>query len=379
MKKLEQILLENGIIYYPLLIDQDIAKEIREKKSACLKFGCLIRDNKIFIRGIDLETAINAFPISHKEEYNKLREQILAEINVDIENSDGVKEREILEMIIYEIMPHFIEKRKFGISSNPSKKEILRAIRQIAEIPNNFYKKAETINEYYYAKLLAKINEKIANTKVNKVEGIISIYNFNNYIKNRIKLNILNSEKEKLKKEKLKKEKEKLKKEEIADIATLLWLQSQSQFEFDDFGFLKYSDGGGYTVYIKIDEEYALRDFDGKIYLFPPCKVAVNVNASGFSKPFVLGKYSHPFIKYFDQLDQPICIGNAEIRGNTKAEKIKNALEIGKNVLLYGYINSSGNFRPHFYLNKFSSNLISEKDPRIKSGKVKITNDPFIK
>ncbi|MEM4641097.1 MAG: hypothetical protein QXW65_01085 [Candidatus Pacearchaeota archaeon] len=392
MKKPEQILVENGIIYYPLLLDE-VVKEKFSKENKCV----VVRGDKVFIKGIDLETTIDSCSITYKEKYNKIydgiRKQILEKSSSDVEKETN--ERKILEMIIFEVMPYFIKKRKKidlskgRATSNFSKEEILEAIRQTAQIPDSFYKKAKSPSKAYYTKLLKEIEKEIANIKINEIEGIISLDDlYHEYIDEKIKLNILNLEKEKIE-EKLKKEKLEKTDKKIAEIATLLWLQEQNQFELDDFGFCKRSygyisnDNGdpigneGHTVYLKI-EKYALRDFDGKVYLFPACKVGVHIDYQNLYGPLVLGNYEHPFLKY-QKNDQKICIGNAKIEGNTKAERIKNMLEIGKNVLLYGYFNDSKEFKPYHRLNKFPHREISENDPQIKSGKIKITNDPFIK
>jgi hypothetical protein len=168
-------------------------------------------------------------------------------------------------------------------------------------------------------------------------------------------------------------------------LAAMLYFKDAGNFEFENFGFEKRKDG--YLAYVKI-KEYALEDFeDGRIYLFPPCRVGTYVTFSGeVNQPIVVDRYKHPFLKDYAP-EQMICIMKFKLEGNTLSKRVINAIEQGISTLLYGYYprdhvgyrRLNGRSDSGHAPMSFSEYEISKDDPKIKSGEIAITNAPFIK
>ena len=80
--------------------------------------------------------------------------------------------------------------------------------------------------------------------------------------------------------------------------------------------------------------EYALKDYYGRIYLFPDCRVAVSTLLP--LKPFVMENYKHPFLEAHDS-GQDICMRGFSPPNVFAAATVITALEEGIQALLYGY------------------------------------------
>ena len=84
----------------------------------------------------------------------------------------------------------------------------------------------------------------------------------------------------------------------------LLYISEKGSLEIDGFGFSRMGMTDEYVIY-KHTGEYALKDYYGRIYLFPDCRVAVSTIVP--LKPVVLDTYKHPFLEGHDA-GQPICL-----------------------------------------------------------------------
>ncbi|MCI0528506.1 MAG: hypothetical protein L0Y56_13790, partial [Nitrospira sp.] len=84
----------------------------------------------------------------------------------------------------------------------------------------------------------------------------------------------------------------------------------------------------------KCTGEYALKDFYGRLYLFPDCRVGVSTVMP--SRPFVIETYKHPFLEGHDS-GQHICLRDFMPPKVFTAASVIKALEEGINALLYGY------------------------------------------
>ncbi len=379
----EKVRVNKGVVYYPLLTDPKIEQRLHSN-------GTVKKNGRGFeVKGIELQSAVGSYSTLHPEEYEAFRKEVLKGIGGDKGLKNLSKKDELLETILFEVMPHFVEKRNRGLGINPSKNEILSLIRHEIKVPKSYYQKAvESYKPTDNRSIIDKLNKEITKTKINKLKGEVSLKELDYFVSSSLKAKILYGEREKLKSDA--EYSKSFAKEGLEDLATLLFLQDQKSFDLDDFGFIKkrvFRDEYGnkiegefsdYTVYVKVPE-HALRDFDGEVYLLPKCRVAVDINGSSLSSQFALGKYDHPFLISEGGYDSEICIGRAKIHGKSLSEKLRGRLEAGKNALLYGYFDNSGDFNPASHLGNGDFKRISEKNSKIMSGRVKITNDPFIK
>ena len=372
---IKEVLVEQGIAYYPLLVDPLIERELPKSNSIKKKKG------SFFIRGLSIDSAIESFPKAHPMDHEFLKKALLKKI--DLDSKPKISGGNILETLIFEVMPYFLDKKKLGMPKSPSRREILASIRENIGVPKSSYAQAKSI---YSAgdnhQAIKSIDHMIKYQKI--PSGIVTIDALNPLLQSAIERRMLMDEKEKMKKDE--KTMKKLAKQSIEDIATLLCLKEKKEFELQDFGFMKErrrwdeddecycEEVADYTAYLKIGA-YALKDFDGKIYPLKPCRIGLEIYANkSLGNAFSIGKYKSPFVPP-NSKDYDICVGDAENNGKNFAERIISELEMGKTALLSGYF---GNLTPHCWLKNLGITPIGKNNPRIKSGKLKITNDAFI-
>jgi hypothetical protein len=117
-------------------------------------------------------------------------------------------------------------------------------------------------------------------------------------------------------------------------IATLLYIADTGFLEIDGFGFIrKNAYRNEYYVY-KRSGDYILKDYYGRSYLFPNCRVTVSTYMP--FRPFVMEKYKHPFLLKYKS-GQEICIKNFNPPDEPTDKCIINTLEEGLTALQYGY------------------------------------------
>ena len=116
-------------------------------------------------------------------------------------------------------------------------------------------------------------------------------------------------------------------------VAILLYIAETGSLEIDDFGFLRKGFHNEYLVY-KRTGEYVLKDYYGRSYLFPDCRVAVST--AGPFTPVVIEKYKHPFL-FRHAAGQEICLQNFTPPNEFNADTAIRVLEEGITALLYSY------------------------------------------
>ena len=374
----EEILIENGTAYYPTLIDPKIEQEIHPNGVVKEK------DGKFYIMGANMESILRAYEGIDPEEYGNWRDSLMkaALPDVDLTNLLSSKIGQTLKTIVFGVMPHFVKRKGIERKKNPEE-EMISMIREHVEVSAEYYEAAREVCNLGYVKDRIKNLGKEAG---NISDGIWKTRDMEPVMKKALENHILLEEKENL--EKIVEEKEALAKENMGTLAALLCLKNKEQFELEDFGFIK-KGSDYYSAYVKVGE-YALRDFDNQIYLFPSCSVGVDIADGDLqTSPFVREAYKHPFLSH-NTAHQAICIRHRFRKGASPAEYITNALDAGVNTLLYGYFNKEG-FNGYRFLSKakvdgddghvifsYEDCKIKEDDERIKSGKVKITNDAFL-
>jgi len=353
---LNMVYVKEGVIYLPLVVDKKIKNEMGYDKS---KIASVKGRN--YIQSIRIESIIDNYDKINTTDYESFKKSLLKVCPKEILHDLDEEKR----TIIFEVMPYFIKRK--DKTKKMSRKDILEILAENLDIPKEYYERAENLSKKNIKNTISTLKNKIEDYSL--PEGEIEVSELRDLLNGLIKNKILIDEVNNLEKKLLEKEKSE---DKNCEEAVLLYLSENTlNFEIGDFGV---KDD---WIYLKVGE-YALRDFDGKVYRFPPCKVGVTYDSSS---PFVLDKYKHPFLKSHEK-EQKICIGNQSIGGETEAEAIIRGLEIGVNTLLYGYF---GSLKPYHTLDgkvhhgsyeiEFNDYLISNNHPDIKSGKLRITND----
>jgi hypothetical protein len=368
---IDEILIRDNFIYLPLLFDREIEKEIESNEQV------IKANEKFFVKAIGIGTIVKNFDKIYKGAYSSIEEGLCKKIfSKEIPAISTDKNYCILNALIFEVMPYFCPSFAHIRNEKEKKEAVISAIEEYQKrlgikeeyIEEYRQRASELLDETEQANLLKKLE---VNEKVTFPEGIVKASSLENLLKEAVEIEIITK-----KKKELEESVKAMKETNTRYLAAMLYLKDAGNFEFENFGFEKQEDG--YLTYVKL-KEYALKDFDGRIYLFPPCRVGTYVTFSGeVSKPIVVDRYMHPFLEGYAQ-KKTICIVNFKLEGNTVGKRIISAIEQGISTLLYGYY-SRNDFQGYHRLDgSFDEYRISEDDPRIKSGEITITNAPFIK
>jgi hypothetical protein len=386
------IVIESGYIYLPLLYDPSIEEEIDgdqgsgfdpDKHSAAyhlIRGKPLIRVNgRYFVRGLNLQSLLDNYPKLHPEHYQQIKSSQLKKYAA-APYLDQTPIDEKLETILFHIMPHYIRRKSRLGRRKSGAEEILDIIEEKVAIPDEYYNRADKFFERYHSGDFLRGLQRHANVDP-PGRGPISSDAFDKWLQDALTAKIINDEIERLTQRLIQRE-ESLKNHRRY-ITTLLFIADKGSFERDGFGF--YRTGTKDYIIYKRTGEYALKDYYGRIYLFPDCRVAILTN--GFMHPIILDRYKHPFLEE-DEPGQQICLGlDREMyfpRQFTAKNAVK-ALEEGINALFYGYNSRKRNgyhsldttadmATARFRSIDFDDYRIPKDHPKVVSGEVEIKN-----
>jgi hypothetical protein len=164
-------------------------------------------------------------------------------------------------------------------------------------------------------------------------------------------------------------------------LAVLLSLADQEEWEVDGFGCQRDPRYPGEYIIYRRTGEYLLKDYFGRLYLFPDCRVGVAT--AGPYYPMVLETYKHPLLRRHDSR-QRICLQDYEPAMEFSAVGVIRALEEGLSALYYGYnsrkrngYNSLDEFGRHQSVVAFDDWRIPSDDFRVLRGDLEVKNDFF--
>jgi hypothetical protein len=157
----------------------------------------------------------------------------------------------------------------------------------------------------------------------------------------------------------------------------LSYLSEKGALEIDGFGFNRLRSKNDYRIY-KRTGVYALKDFYGRPYIFPDCRVAVST--AGRLRPFVIEHYKHPLLRRYGS-GQEICLPkDFQPPAAFSAANVIQTLEAGISALYYGYnarrrngYHSLDRIHQERFLD-FDDYRVPPDDPRIASGEVEVKN-----
>jgi hypothetical protein len=327
-------LVESGFLYLPLLFDPAIEREIQvtpDTSRTQQKMGSLIQlDGKHFVKTISLPSLDDNFEKINKNLYNQVRSTVLQKISVKLDGGStpfGWK----LITIIFQIMPYFIKKNRGLERKKFGREEVLKLIAEKVDIPQKDYERSNTFFDLRpYQEALQEL-DKLDSKVVLPEDGMISSRELSNWLYKALEAQIIGKERTRLKAEVLKREQ--LVDAVKEDLGILLFIAEKGSLEINGFGFIRVGKGDDYLIY-KRSGEYILKDYYGRSYLFPDCRVAVPT-FNPF-RPVVIEKYKHPFL-YAHDSGQEICLTGFNPPQEFSAKNIIQVLEEGFNALLYGY------------------------------------------
>ena len=327
-------LIESGFLYLPLLFDSSVEKEIqtvldtsrpRPAKESLIKI-----DGKHFVKTLSLTSLVENYGKINKRFYDQVRNTVVQKVSVKLDEGGTLFGWKLIT-IIFQIMPYFIrknrglERRKFG------RREILKLIAEKGRITPREYESSNTFFDLRPLREALREIERMESKFLLPEDGIISCGELNNWLEKALKSHIVAEERSRLREEVLKREQLIEAVEEDLDI--LLYIAEKGSLEMNGFGFIRIGKGDDYLIY-KRSGEYILKDYYGRSYLFPDCRVAVP-SFNPF-RPVVMEKYKHPFL-YAHDSGQEICLTGFSPPQKFSAENIIRALEEGFNALLHAY------------------------------------------
>jgi hypothetical protein len=322
-----ELVCRSGFLYLPLLFDPSVAREIEGNVD-----NHVVADvgGRRFVRTVSLRSLVGNYEALYPKSYEELRRSNLKRFSGELtRTAAGVSER--LKTILFSVMPHFLGRRKSLDRKSLTEGQVLDLIGKRIEIPGGSCEPAgNRLDPGFFRRLLADLEEHRPAVEP-PPEGVMPARAFGDWLSKALEASFL--EEERLRLTRILDAQEPPGAEARYRMRTLLHVAERGALEVDGFGFRRIGAGDDYLIY-KHTGEYALRDYYGRLYLFPDCRVAVFTGAT--LKPFVVETYKHPFLEGRDS-GQAICLRNRTPAMGFSATAVVDALEEGINALLYGY------------------------------------------
>lgn len=376
-----EILIKAGFIYLPLMFDPSIEEEIETSRRGPPASGTarvlesIEGGGKYFLKSLHIDSLLENYRKLDPQTYERIRlgvlERFFASVNPVSDEAD-----EKLEKILFRIIPHFA-RRKNGLRKRTGAlEEFLESALRQADIPARFFAEAE--------RLIPRASNGrkgdgggIGAPPAGEPKGLITAKVFRLWLLRALEAKIVREEKKhpgtlfaggSPASDSGKK-----------GAALLLFLKETGFFEMRGAGFFRDRKTSEYYVYVRTGQ-YALKDYQGRIYLFPDCRVAVP--ARGPTVPYVAEKYKHPFL-WGNAPFQKICVTEEFVPDwKFSASGAIRALEEGIDALFHGYNARRGNgyhrldgMRIDRNSIVFDDLRIPRDDPRIVSGELEVKND----
>lgn len=334
-----EVYVDSGFIYMPLLFDPAIETEIQklqvpERSSNSPEppgtKTVIEAQGKYFVKTLSLAS----LPVSYKRLYpysfQQLRRACLRKHHLSAKG-DGLWAYGALRTILFEIMPYFIKKNRGFERKNLNETEILDLIGSKTTIPQRYFQEAGAFLDLEpLRKMLKDLDEQKPLLK-SPENGLMTARKLRQWFQEAVHASVVQIESERLRQSL--QVREQFRQTKQKHVAMLLYIANKGSLEIDDFGFFRSGSNNEYMVY-KRTGEYVLRDYYGRSYGFPDCRVAVST--SGPFIPIVIEKYKHPFLYRHDP-GQEICLRDSSPPDEFNAENIISVLEEGITALLYGY------------------------------------------
>ena len=377
-----EILVHRGSLYLPLLYDPEILEETRNPALPVTLGAPSGRDfpsflsvqDRLFVRAVSISSLVDNYPVLFPREHADRRRLLLEQYSLTADLG-GVALDPQLVTIVFHVLPHFLRRDGLSRRRRLGEGEILDLIRERVKIPPRFNQEARRFLDLNPLQEALHRLETASFSLLPPPEGLMSTAGFRAWWQKALTVRLLAEERARLLKEL--KDREQWAAAQEDRLAVLLYLAAKGSLELDGFGFRRLGPGQDFCIY-KHTGPYVLKDFFGRCYLFPDCRVAVTT--LGRLRPVVLDRYKHPFLRQHAP-GQAICVGHDSRNLTFSASNVIQALEEGINALMYSY-DSRLNRGYHkldalpgtLRLVDFEDYRIPEDHPLLLSGKVQVTN-----
>lgn len=377
-----ELLITGGCLYVPLLLDPSIAAEWEDHAGGAASPGpaggplpppLRALAGKPFVLAMTLASLAASYQAIHPASYEELRRSCLGKFP-DAAMEEDVSPDLKLRTIIFEILPHFIKMKRGRRPGKPGEAEILEEIGRRLGIHPEYYRRARQL--YGPDSLKRRLQDlPEAPDPGGPPEGLVAAPDLRDWLHRVLAGQIIHQEKDRL--HRLLAEGEPSFETHWQYLALQLYLADRGHAEIDGCGFFRLGRRGEYLIY-KRTGEYALKDYYGRIYRFPDCRVAVATLSR--LKPMVLETYKHPLL-FGQKPGQEICIRQFTPTADFTAKNVIQALEEGLSALYHGYnsrrrngYHSLDRITEHHRSIDFADYVIPRDDPRIISGELEVTN-----
>jgi hypothetical protein len=372
-----------GFLYVPLPFDPSIEAELKMHPGLIASPGSgpeppttpvMVIAGRHYIKSMSLPSLVQNYETIHPQAYEQLRMACLQQYPQAPVWGEISSDRK-LRPIIFQVLPHFVKIKKGIEKGQLSPGEVLDTIVPQLNIEPEYYQRAQEIFGLDSLRRILRDLETPRPPSGPPPEGLIPARELQAWLHRVLVGNIIDRETVRLKRMIL--EGEQSLTTHWQYLALQLYIADHGRLEVDGFGVCRLGSTGEYLIY-KRTGEYALKDYYGRIYLFPDCRVAVATQ--GRLKPVVLEKYKHPFL-YRHAPAQEICLRNFGPPATFTAANVIQALEEGINALYYGYnsrrrngYHSLDRVTEYHRSIDFADYLIHRDHPKIISREIEVKN-----
>jgi hypothetical protein len=376
------LLITADSLYVPLIFDPSITAELEALLGCASSLDpgpepttpVRVIAGKSYVKAMSLLSLVENYGTIHPEAYEELRRTCLEEYRptpLGPEISPDPK----LSTIIFEILPHFIKMKNGSEPGPPGPADILKVMARRLAIAPEYYRRAQELYSPESLRRQLRAWQNSPDPGGPPPEGLLTGRELKAWLRRVLAARIVDLEKDRL--QRLLSEGESSLTPRQQYLALQLYIAAEGCLEIDGCGFCRSGRNGEYLIY-KRTGEYALKDYYGRLYRFPDCRVAVA--SQGWLKPVVLERYKHPLLYGFAP-GQEICIRHFTPAAAFTAANIIQALEEGISALYYGYnrrrrngYHSLDRITEHYRAVDFADYVIPRDDPRIISGELEVTN-----
>lgn len=369
-----ELVVKSGYIYVPLLLDPAVEQELAAAPGEGDR-PVTVLDGKYFVKAAALRSLVDNYAALHPHSFQRLRDAWLKRHGYDPNLRESSAAEGKLKIILFQVMPYFIRRFRGLKRERRDEEAIARLIEEKMHVPRSYYSRAAAfLQQSNVKRMLDRLRGQ--ETELEPLaDGPVSASLLQNWFQRALEAKIAAEEKAHL--EQALRERQQFGESQEGVIAILLYIADQGSFEMDGFGVFRIDGSGEYCLY-RHTGEYALKDYYGRLYLFPDCRVAVTTSDL---TPVVMERYKHPFLHRYESW-QPICLRHFERPRVFSADNAIKSLEEGINALFYGYrsrrrngYHSLDRITMHHRPVDFDDYRISNAHPKIVSGEVETKND----
>lgn len=378
------LLVAGNFLYLPLVFDPYIAQELEANPPAELdsqgnpvpSSPLLIKaQDSAFIKTVKLESLLEQYADFDPVGWEEMRRSVLGDIPESNRDNPSLPDP-VLAVILFQIMPYFLKRSRSLSRRGLDRKELLELIEEHVQLPPPYARQSGKLPENKNLRAaIARLADRAERSPGPPPSGLVPADVLKEWFFQALAAKISAQERARLSQALAEQEK-------WADLyrrhsGLLTYLVEKGSLEVDGFGFARGRGKNEYRIY-KRTGVYALKDFYGRPYIFPDCRVAVSTARR--LTPFVIEHYKHPLLRRHSS-GQDICTPKDFQPSLTfSAANIIKALETGINALYYGYNARRRNGyhsldRIHQErLISFDDYRVPPDDPRMVSGEVEIKN-----